>query len=71
MTPACNADLGHRCDANDGEPCARCAEYERASYADAIREWRAMSPEERRRACMSIADHIASVLHELREAGRI
>jgi hypothetical protein len=24
---ACNADVGHPCDANDGEPCASCAEW--------------------------------------------
>jgi hypothetical protein len=42
-TTNCNADLDHPCDADDGEPCARCAE-EHLSFA---REWAVASPEER------------------------
>jgi hypothetical protein len=43
----CNADVGHRCDVDNGRPCARCAEYEAEIEAEARRAWRAASPQER------------------------
>jgi hypothetical protein len=43
----CNADAGHPCDANDGEPCAGCAAWIAETEAAARREWRAASPLER------------------------
>ena len=57
----CSADVGHRCDVNDGEPCARCAKYEAESMAEAWRLWRAADPIER--------DPIRYE-REMREAGR-
>lgn len=43
----CTADYRHPCDANDGEPCAACAEWIAAVEAEARREWAVMSPLER------------------------
>jgi hypothetical protein len=39
VTGNCNADVGHRCDVNDGEPCERCAQYEAEVMAAARREY--------------------------------
>jgi hypothetical protein len=39
MSIECNADLGHPCDANDGEPCAPCSAYMAESMADALRSY--------------------------------
>jgi hypothetical protein len=58
---ACNADVGHPCDVNDGEPCAECAAYMKASAAEAWRLWLAASPQER---------DPEKYEHDLREAGR-
>lgn len=44
---ACNADLGHPCDANDGEPCAACAQYLIESEREARRSWAVASPEQK------------------------
>jgi hypothetical protein len=47
MSDTCNADYRHPCDANDGEPCDRCAEGRKESEAAARRAWDAASPQER------------------------
>jgi hypothetical protein len=57
----CNADLGHPCDANGGEPCAACVAWLRESEQDARRAWRAASPQER---------DPEQYERDLREAGR-
>ena len=57
----CNADYGHPCDANDGEPCADCAAYLAESEADARRAWSAASPQER---------HPQKYEGDMRDAGR-
>jgi len=43
----CNNDLGHPCDANDGEPCSSCAEWLAVVGDEMRREWKAASPQER------------------------
>lgn len=43
----CNADLGHPCDANDGEPCADCRRYLEEQAAYWRRAWARASPQER------------------------
>jgi hypothetical protein len=43
----CNADLGHPCDVNDGEPCAVCVKSLAESEAQARMEWGRASPQER------------------------
>jgi hypothetical protein len=58
---ACNADVGHPCDANGGEPCAACAEYLAEVEAAARHEWAGMSPQER---------DPAKCEAEMRDAGR-
>lgn len=35
----CNADLDHPCDANDGEPCEKCAADLEAEYAYWREQW--------------------------------
>jgi len=58
----CNADLGHPCDANNGDPCQRCA----AEHEYWRREWEATPESVRRLDYMSQEE----LNQELRDAGR-
>jgi hypothetical protein len=61
MSADCNADYGHPCDVNDGQPCANCEAWNSAIEAMARSEWEAASPQER---------DPAKYEREMRDAGR-
>ncbi len=47
MSDICNADLDHPCDALDGEPCPKCAEWHAQEMRYWARQWAAASPAEK------------------------
>ena len=66
----CNADVGHPCDARNGEPCLSCAAWLAETEAAARMEWDAASPEQRHPKRCGFETREEAEEAMLRDAGR-